>query len=67
MKVRIVSGSQAGAVVDMPQVEAEINISSGFAELYDPEKDVAANASEKPAADKPKSATKSATKATRKK
>jgi hypothetical protein len=50
MKVRICSGNQKGAVVDMPQTEAESAISTGFAELYDPEKDQAAldakNASE---------------------
>jgi hypothetical protein len=33
MRVRILSGSQAGAVVDMPDAEALQNVSSGFAEL----------------------------------
>lgn len=33
MKVRILSGSQAGAVLDMPDAEAVQNVSSGFAEL----------------------------------
>jgi len=32
MKVRILSGSQAGAVVEQEQTEAESNISTGFAE-----------------------------------
>lgn len=32
MKVRILSGNQAGAVVEMPVTEAEVNISTGFAE-----------------------------------
>jgi hypothetical protein len=39
MKVRILSGNQKGAVLDQPQLEAEANISTGFAELYDPKKD----------------------------
>lgn len=42
MKVRILSGNQTGAVVDMPQIDAENAISTGFAELYDPKKDQAA-------------------------
>jgi hypothetical protein len=54
MKVRICSGNQKGAVVDMPQTEAESSISSGYAELYDPAKDQtvldATNASERNAA-----------------
>ena len=54
MKVRILSGNQTGTIVDMPQSEAEANISTGFAELYDPAKDQAAldakNATEKNAA-----------------
>jgi hypothetical protein len=53
MKVRICSGNQKGAVVDMPQTEAESSISTGFAELVDPAKDQAAldlkNASERDA------------------
>lgn len=32
MKVRILSGNQKGAVVEMPQTEAEVNIATGFAE-----------------------------------
>ena len=38
MKVRILSGNQAGAVVDMPQIEAENAIATGYAKLFD-EKD----------------------------
>lgn len=33
MRVRILSGSQTGAVVEMPDAEAAHNLSSGFAEL----------------------------------
>lgn len=33
VKVRILSGSQRGAVLDMDRTEAEINIASGFAEF----------------------------------
>jgi len=33
MKVRILSGSQAGSVVEMSQLEAEVNLSTGFGEL----------------------------------
>lgn len=32
MKVRILSGNQTGAVVDMPRPEAESNIATGYAE-----------------------------------
>jgi hypothetical protein len=33
VKVKILSGNQAGAVVEMSQHEAETNLSTGFAEL----------------------------------
>lgn len=33
-KVRILSGNQAGAVIEMSQPEAESAITSGFAEAY---------------------------------
>jgi hypothetical protein len=43
MKVKILSGSQAGAVVEMPEAEAVQNLSSGFAEaVLVPEVPVAA-------------------------
>ncbi len=32
MKVRILSGNQTGAVVEMSKTEAEANISTGYAE-----------------------------------
>jgi hypothetical protein len=41
MRVRILSGNEKGQVKDMPQTEAEVNISTGFAELADPKKDQA--------------------------
>lgn len=31
-KVRILSGSQAGSVVDLPETEAQANVDTGFAE-----------------------------------
>ena len=34
MKVRILSGNQAGAVVELPQTEAENALSTGFAEVF---------------------------------
>lgn len=34
MKVRILSGNQTGAVVEMPQTEAENALATGFAEVY---------------------------------
>ena len=42
MKVRILSGNESGAVKDLPQIEAENAIATGYAELYDPAKDQAA-------------------------
>jgi len=36
MKVRIVSGNQTGAVVEMGQSEAESAIGSGYAEVFTP-------------------------------
>jgi hypothetical protein len=33
MRVRILSGSQRGALLDLPDAEAAQNVSSGFAEL----------------------------------
>ena len=35
MKVRILSGNARGQVVEMPQTEAEVNISTGFAEAVE--------------------------------
>jgi translation initiation factor 2 gamma subunit (eIF-2gamma) len=32
MRVKIISGNQAGTVQDLPQVEAEVAISTGYAE-----------------------------------
>jgi hypothetical protein len=32
MKVRILSGNNAGAVVEMDQTEAEVNLATGYAE-----------------------------------
>jgi hypothetical protein len=40
MKVRIKSGNETGAVKDLPQIEAENALATGFAELVD-EKDQA--------------------------
>lgn len=34
MKVRIRSGNQAGAVVEMTQPEAEAAVATGYAEVY---------------------------------
>ena len=34
MKVRILSGNQKGAVVEMPRTEAEANIATGYCEAY---------------------------------
>lgn len=34
MKVRILSGNGRGQIVEMDQTEGEINIGTGFAELY---------------------------------
>jgi hypothetical protein len=39
MKVRILSGSQAGAVVDLPVTEAESAIGTGYAERFAPAPD----------------------------
>jgi hypothetical protein len=41
MKVRILSGNQKGAVKDLPQIEAENALATGFAELVDEKKDQA--------------------------
>lgn len=38
MKVRILSGNQTGVVVDMPKLEAEANIATGYAEAVEDEK-----------------------------
>jgi hypothetical protein len=34
VKVKILSGNQAGTVVDLERLEAEAAISTGYAELY---------------------------------
>jgi len=34
MKVRICSGNQKGAVIDLPQIEAENALATGYAEAY---------------------------------
>ncbi len=34
MKVKILSGSQAGSIVEMDSVEAQNNIATGYAEAY---------------------------------
>jgi hypothetical protein len=39
MKVRILSGSQAGAVVEMPATEAECAVATGYAERFVPAPD----------------------------
>jgi len=47
MKVRILSGAQKGAIVEMTQIEVEVNVASGFAELV-PEMPVAVAAVARP-------------------
>ena len=37
MKVRILSGNNAGAVVEMDKTEAEVNIATGYAEAVSDE------------------------------
>jgi hypothetical protein len=53
VQVRILSGNATGAVKDLPQIEAENAIATGYAELYDPAKDQTKldekNASSRPA------------------
>jgi len=39
MKVRILSGNARGQIVEMSQTEAEVNISTGFAEAFVPVSD----------------------------
>jgi hypothetical protein len=53
MKVEILSGSQRGAVVDMPKTEAEINIATGFARSLEAPVASEATAAEAPATSKP--------------
>lgn len=62
MKLRILSGNQRGAVVEMDQPAGEAAIGSGYAELY-------VEATEAPAepAAPPKAAPKKTTKTTKKK
>lgn len=54
MKVRILSGNEKGAVVEMPQLEAEAALSTGYAEEYkEPEPEPKAKRKPEPEPEKP--------------